>query len=282
MTEHAAISKIPAVFNFRSAGAWHALHERFHMSRRWILSLCAVAALSASLMSAWGEAPQKVVEIATVDDLVAEINAKVELLGQQIASAEAFEKTLEKKEVNQAAGVVACIAQAIVEHPDKSKAKFHAADLRDAAVLLRAATKFDEAAKLFAAVKEAHSGKSAGSAKPEAEWNKLTGQGRMMEEINGRSATIRRGLRRLQKPDETARDCTTLAILALAMEADTHEVKDPAQLPLWKELSVKYRSEMIAMAKAVRAKDTAKASEHFTAANEACNKCHERIRDKGK
>lgn len=250
------------------------------MSRRWILSACAVAALSVGLLPVWGEAPQKVVEIATVDDLVAEINAKVELLGQQVASKEAFEKTLEKKEVNQAAGVVACMAQAIVEHPDKAKAKFHAADLRDAAVLLRAAKTFDEASKLFAAVKDAHAGKSAGTAKPEAEWNKLTSQGRMMEEINSRSSAIRRGLRRLQKPDETARDCTTLAILALAMEADTHEVKDPKLLPLWKELSVKYRSEMSAMAKAVRAKDTAKATEHFTAANEACNKCHEQIRDK--
>ena len=252
------------------------------MSRRWILSLCAIAALSAGLFPAWGEAPQKVAEIATVDDLVAEINAKVELLGQQVASAEAFAKTLEKKEVNQAAGVVACMAQAIVEHSDKAKAKFHAADLRDAAVLLRAAKTFDDAAKLFAAVKEAHSGKSAGTAKPEAEWNKLTGLGRMMEEVNSRSSTIRRGLKRLQKPDETARDCTTLAILALAMEVDTHEVKDPAQLPLWKELSVKYRSEMVAMSKAVRAKDTVKATEHFTAANDACNKCHEQIRDKGK
>ena len=250
--------------------------------RRFILTLSLLAASALCLLPAWGEAPQKVVDIASVDDLVAEINAKVELLGQQVASADAFAKTLEKKEVNQAAGVVACMAQAIVEHPDKAKAKFHAADLRDAAVMLRAAKTFDDAAKLFVAVKDAHTGKSAGNAKPEAEWNKLTSQGRMMEEINSRSATIRRGLRRLQKPDETARDCTTLAILALAMEADTHEVKDPAQLPLWKELSVKYRSEMIAMAKAVRAKDTAKATEHFTAANEACNKCHEQIRDKGK
>ena len=250
--------------------------------RRLTLTLSLLAASALCLLPAWGEAPQKVVEIATVNDLVAEIDAKMELLGQQIASADAFAKTLEKKEVNQAAGVVACMAQAIVEHPDKAKAKFHAADVRDAAVLLRAAKTFEDATKLFAAVKDAHAGKSAGSAKLEAEWNKLTSQGRMMEEVNSRSATIRRGLRRLQKPDETARDCTTLAILALAMEVDTHEVKDPAQLPLWKELSVKYRLEMTAMAKAVRAKDTAKATEHFTAANEACNKCHEQIRDKGK
>jgi hypothetical protein len=252
------------------------------LMRCFVLASTLLAAFAIGLLPAWGEAPQKIVEIATVEDLVAEINAKVELLGQQVASAEAFEKTLEKKEVNQAAGVVACMAQAIVEHPDKAKAKFHAADLRDAAVLLRAAKTFDDATKLFAKVKEAHAGKSAGTAKPEAEWNKLTGLGRMMEEVNSRSATIRRGLRRLQKPDETARDCSTLAILALAMEVDTHEVKDPAQLPLWKELSVKYRSEMVSMAKAVRAKDTAKANEHFVAANEACNKCHEQIRDKGK
>lgn len=250
--------------------------------RRFALTSSLLVASALCLLPAWGEAPQKVVEIATVDDLVSEINAKVELLGTHLGSADAFAKSLEKKEVPQAAGVIACMAQAIVEHSDKAKAKFHAADLREAAVALKSAKTFDEAAKAFGSLKDAHAGKSSGTSKAEAEWNKLTGLGRMMEEINGRSATIRRGLRRLQKPEETARDCTTLAVLALAMEVDTHEVKDQAQLPLWKELSVKYRSEMAAMAKAVRAKDTAKANEHFTAANEACNKCHEQIRDKDK
>ncbi|HLQ46949.1 MAG TPA: hypothetical protein VK137_19555, partial [Planctomycetaceae bacterium] len=177
------------------------------MSRRLAFSLCAVAALSVSLFPAWSEAPQMIVEIATVDDLVAEIGAKVELLGQQLASAESFAKTIEKKEVPQAAGVIACTAQAIVEHPDNAKAKFHAADLRDAAVALGSAKTFDEATQLFTAVQQAYIGKSSGTAKPDAEWNKLTSLGRVMEEINGRSATIRRGLRRLQKPDETARDC---------------------------------------------------------------------------
>ncbi len=252
------------------------------MSRRLAFGLCALAALCVNLLPAIGEAPQKVVEIATADDLVAEVNSKVELLGQQHASADAFAKAGEKKEVNQAAGVVAVMAQAITEHPDKAKAKFNAADVRDAALAIRSSKTIEDSSKAYATLKGAVGGQSAGTGKPEAEWNKLTGQGRMMEEINSRSATIRRSLRRLPKPDETARDCSVLAILALTMEADTHEVKDPAQLPLWKELSVKYRSEMIAMTKAVRAKDTAKATEHFTAANEACNKCHEQIRDKGK
>ena len=252
------------------------------MSRRYVFNLCVICASSMFLLPAWSAAPQKIVEIATVDDLVAEINSKVDFLNQQLVNADSFAKAQEKKEINQAAGVIACMAQAIVEHPDAAKANFKAADLRDAAVALRPAKSFDEAAKLVVALKEAHSGKSAGTAKPDAEWNKLTGMGRMMEEINSRSSTIRRGLRRLQKPEETARDCTTLAVLALAMEIDTHEVHDKDQLPLWKELSVKYRTEMTAMAKAVRTKDITKATEHFTAANEACNKCHEQIRDKGK
>ncbi len=241
-----------------------------------------LAAFAGCLIPAMGEAPQKIAEIASVDDLAAEIAAKMTLLEGQLASADSYAKTSEKKEVPQAAGVVACMAQAIVEHPDRSKAKFHAADVRDAAIAVRQAKTFEEASKAFAPLKDAHSGKSAGTSKAEHEWNKLSGLGRMMEEINGRSSTLRRGLRRLQKPEETARDATVLAVLALAMEVDTHEVKDQAQLPLWKELSAKYRHEMLEVAKAVRAKDTAKASEHFTAANEACNKCHEQIRDKDK
>ncbi len=248
--------------------------------RRFVLMMSLCAAFAVSLLPAWGDAPQKVVEVASVEDLAAEILAKVELLGSQHASADAFAKATEVKGVNQAAGVVAVMAQAIVEHSNKSKVEFKPADVREAALAVRTAKSFEDSTKAVASLKEAVAGKSAGAAKDDALWNKLTGQGRMMEEINSRSATIRRSLRRLQKPDETARDCSVLAVLALAMEADTHEVKDPALLPLWKELSVKYRTEMISMSKAVRAKDTAKANEHFTAANEACNKCHEQIRDK--
>src|SRR5712691_10286868 len=180
--------------------------------RQLIFNSTFLAAFAVCLIAAKGVAPQNIVEIASVDDLVAEIGAKMELLGQQLASAESFAKTIEKKEVPQAAGVIACTAQAIVEHPDKAKAKFHAADLRDAAVALASAQAFDEATQLFTAVQAAHIGTSSGTAKPVAEWNKLVGLGRVMEEINGRSATIRRGLRRLQKPDETARDCTILAV----------------------------------------------------------------------
>lgn len=248
--------------------------------RRFAVVNALFLAFTVCLIPAMGEAPQKVAEIATADDLIAEINAKIELLGQQHANADAFGRATETKDVNQAAGVVAVMAQAIVEHPDGAKAKFKPADVRDAALAIRAAKSFDDSAKAFATLKDAVAGKSDGAAKADHPWNKLTGQGRMMKEIEVRSGLIRRAMRRLQKPDETARDCTALAVLALTMEADTHEVKDQAQLPLWKELSVAYRTEMSHMAKAVRAKDTAKANEHFTAANQACNKCHEQIRDK--
>ncbi len=249
---------------------------------RFICVFTLLAASTMCLIPVLGEAPQKVAEIATADDLIAEISAKLDLLGQQHANAEAFARVTETKDVNQAAGVVAVMAQGLIEHPDGAKATFKPANVRDAALAVRATKSFDDSAKAVGVLKEAVAGKSAGDAKPDHPWNKLTGQGRMMKEIDVRSGQIRRALRRLSKPDETARDCSVLAVLALAMEADTHEVKDQAQLPLWKELSVTYRTEMTNMSKAVRAKDTAKATEHFTAANNACNKCHEQIRDKDK
>ena len=247
--------------------------------RRFAVVTALLLLSAVCLIPAMGEAPQKVAEIATADDLIAEINAKIELLGEQHANAEAFARVAETKDVNQAAGVVAVMAQAIVEHPDAAKAKFKPADVRDAALALRATKTFDDSAKALATLKDAVAGKSDGAAKADHPWNKLTGQGRMMKEIEVRSGLIRRALRRLAKPDETARDCSVLAVLALAMEADTHEVKDQALLPLWKELSVAYRTEMVNMSKAVRAKDTAKANEHFSAANQTCIKCHEKIRD---
>lgn len=250
--------------------------------RRFMTVLTLLAASAMCLIPAMGEAPQKVAEIATADDLIAEINSKLELLGQLHANAEAFARVLETKDVNQAAGVVAVMAQGLIEHPDGAKATFKPADVRDAALAVRAAKSFDDSSKAVGVLKEAVAGKSAGTAKPDHPWNKLTGQGRMMKEIEVRSGLVRRALRRspISKPDETARDCSVLAVLALAMEADTHEVKDEKLLPLWKELSVAYRTEMTNMAKAVRAKDSVKANAHFAAANEACSKCHEQIRDK--
>ena len=250
---------------------------------RQFLSLFTLFIVSAvCLIPVLGEAPQKVAEIATADDLIAEINAKVAVLGEYHANAEAFGRVAESKDVNQAAGVVAVMAQAIVEHPDAAKSKFKPADVREAALAVRAAKSFDDSSKALAKLKEAVDGKSDGAAKADHPWNKLTGQGRMMKEIEVRSGALRRALRRspISKPDETARDCSVLAVLALAMEADTHEVKDQTLLPLWKELSVSYRIEMINMSKAVRAKDSAKANAHFAAANEACSKCHDQIRDK--
>ena len=103
--------------------------------RRFAVVTALFLASAVCLIPVMGEAPQKVAEIATADDLIAEVNAKIELLGQQHANAETFNRLAETRDVNQAAGIVAVMAQAVVEHPDGAKAKFKPADVRDAALI---------------------------------------------------------------------------------------------------------------------------------------------------
>ena len=64
----------------------------------------------------------------------------------------------------------------------------------------------------------------------------------------------------------------------LAVEADTHEVKNEADIPVWKKHSRDFGSNMTAMAAAIKEKDMAAVKESFTKANQACNDCHAHFR----
>ncbi len=63
------------------------------------------------------------------------------------------------------------------------------------------------------------------------------------------------------------------------MYADTHEVKDESEIPLYQEMAREYLNLMIQVGEAVRAKDGETARTHFDAANETCDQCHEKFRD---
>jgi cytochrome c556 len=239
--------------------------------------LCAAVLPSTETVRGAAPAPAKIADLATVEDLVAEIDAELAALTETLADAAGYAEA-RKAAVPQAAGVVACCAQALVEHPAGRTALPGAANLRDSAVAVWKATQHADAVAALAACRDARSGKATG-APAEADWNKLIRLGRMMEEINGRCSKLRTVIRKPKDPAADARIATTVAVLALAMEVDTHEVKNPAEIPAWKSMSGEFRRQMVSVAAALRKGDAETAKTAFTAAAKSCNDCHEKFRD---
>lgn len=95
-----------------------------------------------------------------------------------------------------------------------------------------------------------------------------------MEELELQSGTLRRVLKRPRRLETYSQNAAVLVVLGLAMEADTHEVKDPAKLPQWTTWSKEYHQAMSGLNTAIKAGDGTKAKSIFDAANEGCSTCH--------
>lgn len=222
-------------------------------------------------------APADLATVAPVGDLAAEAGAKVEMLQDYLKDESSYAEA-KKRNVPQAAGVLACLGQAIAEHPAADEVQISGADLRDAALALRKAASYEDAASALAAAKSALAGEATGSAEADHAWNKLIGMHAMMEEINARNSKIRRAVRRLRDPETDSLHATTMAVLALAMYADTHEVKNENDIPQWQQHAREFRENMTATAEAMKNKDADGAREVWLKGVKSCSACHDQFR----
>ncbi|REJ71157.1 MAG: hypothetical protein DWQ34_08550 [Planctomycetota bacterium] len=246
--------------------------------KRYLPVIAAGGLAGLLLLPVQGEAPQGVEEVAPIGDILIEVDARVEELEKLLESEETYDDQKEGK-VRQAFGVLAVMGQAVAEHPEGGEASFSGPALREAALGFKRDATYDEAQAAYAAVKEAYEGGGDTEAAVDHEWSKLINMHPMMEEINARNARLLSVFRRPRGKPEEPVHATTIALLALAMDADTHEVKDENEIPAWHEMSKEYRELMIQVAAKVREKDGKGARELFDAANETCDRCHEKFRD---
>ena len=130
----------------------------------------------------------------------------------------------------------------------------------------------------LASAKSALEGQGSGSAATEHPWNKLIGMHAMMEEINARNSKIRRSVRRLRDPDEESLHPTTLAVLAVAMYADTHEVKNESDIPQWQQHAREFQQHMTQTAAAMKKNDADGAREVWLEGVKSCSACHDKFR----
>jgi hypothetical protein len=244
--------------------------------QKFWLPLALALVTGASLVPAY--AADKPMIAVSAADLTGDIDVKLKDLEEKLKDADSFTKN-KKKGIPQAAGTLAVVAQAIADSAEDSPAKKSAPDLRDAAISIAKAGSLDDAKKGLEAAKAAAGGKASG-AKAEADWAKLIDMDSLMGEVNARSGSLRKASRKWENHDVVARDAAVLSVLAVAIEADTHDVKDKADIEKWKKYSKDLQTSMAGLVKTIKAKDLDKFKTEFQAASKSCNSCHTEIRDK--
>ena len=234
----------------------------------------AVAPVSASVAAA----PADVSKAVGAKELAAAAKTKAEALGKAVADEASFGRAIEAKGIARDGGVIACLAQALAEHKDGKSTGINATGLRDSALILSKTKKLADATAALKNVNEALAGKGAKGEKDHP-WNKLVNMHRMMEEMELQGGKLRRVLKRPRRLENYSENAAVLVVLGLAMEADTHEVKDPAKLPKWITWSKEYHTAMSSLNVAIKAGDGAKAKSIFDVSSEKCETCHEVFRD---
>jgi hypothetical protein len=251
--------------------------------KRILLSLSLGAVVAALFAPCYAAAPAKIAAVAPIADVTAEADAKLKILDEFLASDKTY---LEGKgsTIPTAAGVLAILAQAVVESEENAAWKASAADVRDGAIAIATSKSYDDAKKGLAAVKDAIGGKASG-AKADHEWNTLCKLGGVMKEVSARNGKLRRGARLKELKDDEAegfsRDASVAAVLALAVHDDTHEVKSKKQedIDQWKKFAKAYQEQMTAASAAFKKKDLTAAADAFKKGNTLCNDCHSKFKE---
>ena len=219
--------------------------------------------------------PAELSQVASTDDLEAEIAVMLADIEQALASTESYREKLNS--MRRSATHLAICAQALAEHEANSKLKASGPDLRDAALAIARIQSYDEATKALVVLKAAAAGKAGGIAAIEYDWSKLSQLGSVMSAMKSRSESLRRAMRRPGDPAEDSRHATAIALLALVAHGNTDALKDPADKPRWRELSLEVQQHFTKAATAIKTKDGS-AADHFRLGMESCNACHEKFK----
>lgn len=249
----------------------------FRPRRAWVgslLALVAVAAVGQPVPAAEPAAPPAVAVSAIVpaEELAAAVEAYLEQLAEDLDTEQDFATNGDRarQSAHALTALVLVLANHDTDHPWKAKA----ARMLEPAKTLARAKEYGPAREAMTALeKEAASDAAAASLPPLARAASL---GATMEEIALVNTRVRRNIRRFdRRADENRRDAVILAALAHAAVYDTHEVKDPAQLPQWYQWMGQLRDAAAKLRACIVGNDEPGAQAALTAINKACDDCHE-------
>jgi hypothetical protein len=246
------------------------------MNIRIAATACAVTA-TLVLVSARGEAPVKLAEWVTIQDLHALAGEQLKTLEQQLAAEDAYAQRNEK-DIPRAAGALACVAQAIAEHADHEQVKIAGPALRDAARKIAAAEAYSEATSALEAARSAYEGQATGG-DVEFDWSELVDVASLMDEVNERNAKLVMLKRRIRRPESESLHAVMAALMSLPIHAIAGSYVAEEDVPKWNQYSLDYGRAMTAAAAAIRDKDTAALAQQLDLGTKACDACHVDFRD---
>jgi hypothetical protein len=230
------------------------------------------------LVSARGEAPVKPAEWFAIEDLQALAGEQLQTLQQQLAAEDAFAQRNEK-DIPRAAGALACVAQAIIEHGQRDQIKVAAIALRDAARKIAEAEAFSEATSALEAAQAAYAGRTSDGGTREHDWSELIDVVSLMDEVNERNAKLTQLKRRIRRPDSEKLHAVMASLMSLPIHSIAGSYVAEEDVPRWNQLSLDYGRAMTAAAGAIREKDTAALAQQLDLGNQACDACHAEFRD---
>ena len=215
-------------------------------------------------------------DVATTADLEAEVLALIGDVKTSATSIEAYQGDSNK--LRRTVVQLAVLAQALATHEDDSPLKGLAPTIRDAALQLRSASSYEQAKAEFGRLQTAIDNKAAGSASAEFDWSKLSGTHPLMEVMRERGDKVRKSMRRSKDPVSESRNAVTMAVIAQAIATHADKISNPGDKQVWTDWSIELQTEMSKTASAIRKQDSSGVLEHFTAAQVACDKCHEKFK----
>ena len=234
-----------------------------------VFAVIAVCSLPAASMT-------KLSDVASTEDLTAEVSALVEELERGLASEDSFPATAGK--LRRAAVQLALLSQALSEHDEESKFQQKGAALRDAALQLAQSRSYEESCRSIATLKQAVEGSGSTTAKPEYDWAKIASLRLLMDSLRERTDLVRKALRRPKDPAAESRQASVMAILALAIDAHAKGNPSREEQPDWHQSSGDLQKFLTKTARAIRSGERDAALEHFSAAQQACDRCHEKFK----
>jgi cytochrome c556 len=220
---------------------------------------------------------------APTEDLIGQIDYYIKHLDEVLENKAEFDDaaiTRIKKDGN----TITALALVLGMHDARNKLKPVAPALIKASQELAKAKDFDAATAAMAAVKSAMEGK--GDAGGDAlKWGRVASMSQLMKQVPSVNSALKRGLtpqRFKQLQTQSAGQSATLAAIAQAVMADTHEVKNPAEIDKWYQYCAEMRDAAGAVNAAIHANDQAATAGGMSRLAQSCESCHAVFRKEAK
>lgn len=239
--------------------------------QRTLTGLAVLAMLFVASGAAEDSSSAPISQYASADDLAKLIGEYGERVGEATVSAEEFEAKGSRmvRDARTVAVLATALGMSDQDHALKAAAP----------AIVAAAKKAAEAKELPAAkaadeeLKKALAGEATSTDALSFENTKALGQ--LMKQVSFVHTRLKRNVKKLDRyQEQSALDATLLAVIGQAIDADTHEVKDPAQTPDWHKYAAEMRDSFAELSAKVKAGDTAGIESAMKRVQDNCDACH--------